>query len=104
MRHLPLVIAAGALCPLFLPGDPQFEEPRALEVGGERIETEHPGYAAPTLADLDGDGIRDLLVGQYNEGKIAVYPGFEAEDGSLAFGSRQWLVADGEIAKVPGIW
>ena len=85
-------------------GEFQFDAPKALEADGERIETEPPGFAAPCLFDLDGDGRRDLLVGQYHEGKVAVYRGLETKDGTLAFGAREWLQAGGETAKVPGIW
>ena len=84
--------------------DYEFNEPQIMKADGKVIEVESPGYAAPCLADLDGDGIRDLLVGQYNEGKFGFYKGLKTEDGTLAFATREWLKAGDEIAKVPGIW
>jgi len=84
--------------------DYEFNEPQIMKAGGKVIEVESPGYAAPCLADVDGDGIRDLLVGQYSEGKFGFYKGLKTEDGTLAFAAREWLKAGDEIAKVPGMW
>ena len=53
----------------------EFEKPVRLLGGGEVIKVEAPGYAAPCLADLNGDGKKDLLVGQFRGGKIKIYPG-----------------------------
>jgi hypothetical protein len=52
------------------------------------------------LADVDGDGKMDLLVGQYNLGKIQVFKGL----GGGKFATGTWLHAEGKTAEVPGIW
>ncbi len=31
------------------------------------------GHAAPLVTDFDGDGVPDLLVGQFEDGKLRVY-------------------------------
>ena len=31
------------------------------------------GHAAPYVTDMDGDGVCDLLVGQFGEGRLALY-------------------------------
>jgi hypothetical protein len=31
------------------------------------------GHAAPLVTDFDGDGVPDLLVGQFEEGKLRIY-------------------------------
>ena len=77
-----------------------FEKPQRLEAGGESIQVEAPGYAAPCWADMNGDGKKDLLVGQFRDGKIKVY--FNA--GAGGFTKGEWLQAGGEVAKVPGVW
>lgn len=77
----------------------EFEKPRALLADGVRIQTEAPGYASPSLADIDGDGVKELLVGQFGEGKVQV---FKKKGDSYAKGS--WLKAGGKTAKVPGVW
>ena len=64
------------------------------------VRVESPGYAAPCWADFDGDGKKDLLVGQFNQGKICVYKNLG--DSKLAAG--QWLQAEGAVAEVPGVW
>ena len=78
----------------------QFTDPVRLTADGVPIATEAPGYAAPAWHDMDGDGLKDLLVGQFSGGKINVYRNLGG--GKLAAG--QWLEADGEVAEVPGIW
>jgi hypothetical protein len=78
----------------------EFEPPVRLKAGGVPIRVEAPGYAAPCLADMDGDGKMDLLVGQYNLGKIQVFKGL----GEGKFARGTWLKAEGKAAEVPGIW
>ena len=78
----------------------EFADPVRLEAGGAAIRVEAPGYAAPCWADLDGDGKKDLLVGQFNGGKIRVFKNLG--DGKLSAG--EWLMAGGKAAEVPGVW
>lgn len=78
----------------------EFERPVRLKGGTEFVRVERPGYAAPCLADIDGDGKPDLLVGQFAKGKIRVYKGLG--DGKFAAGD--WLKAEGAVAEVPGVW
>ncbi len=93
------------LSPLFLTGfayagDFQFEKPVRLKAGDEFVKVEAPGWAAPCWADIDRDGKPDLLVGQFNKGKIRIYRNLGK--GRLAEG--RWLKAEGEVAEVPGVW
>ena len=46
--------------------------PVALKAGGETIDVA-TGHAAPWVADIDGDGVRDLLVGQFSGGKLLFF-------------------------------
>ena len=46
--------------------------PVRLEVAGKPVDTEI-GHAAPCVADFDGDGVQDLLVGQFGQGILWVY-------------------------------
>jgi hypothetical protein len=46
--------------------------PVLVESGGKPIDVEI-GHAAPFVGDFDGDGLADLLVGQFGEGKLRIY-------------------------------
>jgi len=50
----------------------ELAEPVRLEAAGKPIDTEI-GHAAPFVCDFDGDGIKDLLVGQFGEGLLRIY-------------------------------
>jgi len=89
---LPLLLAA--------PQGPQFEPPVRLMAGDSPVKTEAPGFACPSWHDLDKDGKKDLVVGQFAGGKMKVYKSLGG--GKLAAG--EWLMAEGAIAEVPGVW
>jgi hypothetical protein len=97
-----LLAALGLFCWPALCGaaEPRFHPPVRLKAGGAPIRVESPGYAAPCLADLDGDGKMDLLVGQFSGGKIRVFKGL----GGGKFARGAWLKAEGKVAEVPGVW
>ncbi len=78
----------------------EFQKPVRLKADGVPVRVESPGYAAPCWADIDGDGRKDLLVGQFHQGKIRVYRNLG--DGKLAAG--QWRKAEGAVAEIPGVW
>lgn len=46
--------------------------PVRIEAGGKPIDTAI-GHAAPFVADFDGDGVRDLLVGQFGDGILWIF-------------------------------
>jgi hypothetical protein len=78
----------------------EFEPPKRLMADGVPVRVEEPGWACPCWADMDGDGKKDLVVGQFSSGKIRVYKNLG--DGKLAAGD--WLKADGALAEIPGVW
>lgn len=95
-----LVGAGAAVCRAA-----DFELPVRLKAGGAAIRVESPGFAAPCWADINGDGKMELLVGQFNDGKIRVFEHLSA--GKFApegFAPGKWLQAEGEVAEVPGVW
>jgi hypothetical protein len=47
--------------------------PVRLEAAGAVIDTPAIGHAAPFAGDFDGDGVPDLLVGQFEGGLLSIY-------------------------------
>jgi hypothetical protein len=46
--------------------------PVRIEAAGQPIDTS-VGHAAPFVGDFDGDGVKDLLVGQFGDGVLWIY-------------------------------
>ncbi len=73
--------------------------PVKLTAGGKPIDVDI-GHAAPCLADLNGDGVRHLLVGQFGEGKLRIYrnTGTRTEP---RFGALAWFKDGAATGRVP---
>ena len=94
---LSTILAGGAVA---LGGPPEFHPPVRLKADGVPVRVEEPGWACPCWFDMDGDGKKDLLVGQFSGGKIRVYKGL----GNGKLGAGDWLKAGGATAEIPGVW
>lgn len=73
--------------------------PVRLKAAGEYIDTDI-GHAAPYVYDIDGDGKRDLLVGQFGDGKLRIYKN-EGSNDAPDYAEVAWFHARGELVKVP---
>lgn len=68
-----LVLVLTGLIPIESAGlAPDLAPPVRLEAAGKPIDT-NIGHAAPFVCDFDGDGVKDLLVGQFGEGILWIY-------------------------------
>ena len=68
-----LVLALLGLGPAPVDGTAgEFTPQVRIEAAGRPIDTE-VGHAAPFVGDFDGDGVDDLLVGQFGGGILWVY-------------------------------
>jgi hypothetical protein len=80
-------------------GQADLAPPVRIEAGGRPIDV-NIGHAAPFWADLNGDGKMTLLVGQFGEGKLRLYPDVGARS-SPRFDKFEWLQANGKTCTVP---
>ena len=74
MRAL-LIAAAGVALFLAAPAaqaDAELAAPVKIQAGGQPINVDI-GHAAPFYGDIDGDGSKHLLVGQFQGGKLRIY-------------------------------
>jgi hypothetical protein len=79
---------------------PDLAAPVHVLAGGRPLDVERSGHAAPFVGDFDGDGLPDLLVGQYHEGRLRIYRN-KGTKGSPKYDSWEWFRAGGKIASVP---
>jgi len=73
---------------------PVFDAPVAIEANGGPINVGAGGNASPFVVDWNGDGKQDLLLGQYNGGKVRFYENI-GENFAPVFGDSTFLQADG---------
>ena len=74
--------------------------PVRIEAGGEIIDVGSCiGHAGPRLEDLDGDGLQDLLVGDF-KGHIHVHRN-TGTNSAPVYASGQLMEANGEVVKLP---
>jgi hypothetical protein len=78
----------------------EFEPPRQLLAGGKPIDVQRLGHSAPFVGDFDNDGLDDLLVGEFSDGRLRIFRniGSRAE---AKFDTYHWFEAGGELGRVP---
>jgi hypothetical protein len=91
-------IMAGVLAAA-QPGPTDLAPAVRLLAAGQPINVD-VGHAAPFVADLNGDGKITLLVGQFGEGKLRLYPNAGTRS-DPRFDKFDWLQAGGKLATVP---
>lgn len=74
--------------------------PVQVQAEGGGIDITEVGHAAPFHADIDGDGKRDLLVGQFGGGKLRIYKN-EGTDAEPRFGRYDYMKAGADRGTVP---
>ena len=78
----------------------ELEKPFRLLADGKPLDVEGTGYAAPFVGDFDGDGKRDLLVGQFSSGKLRIYTNKGTQE-KPEFSDFAWFQDDAETGRVP---
>jgi hypothetical protein len=82
-----------------LSGGGELAPPFPVEAGGRAIDVEG-GNSAPFWQDLDGDGLAELLVGQFEQGCVRVYKNLGAK-GAPRFDGFEFLRAGDGLLRVP---
>lgn len=77
---------------------PRFSGPTRIESNGVPIDLGN--YTAPVMFDWNGDGKKDMVVGQFSQGQIAFFENV-GEDSAPVFAGLDYLRADGEIIRLP---
>ena len=91
---LPVLLLGGACAQAV-----DFEDPIRIQADGKDIDVDG-GHAAPYFADWDGDGKRDLLVGQFAGGELRIYKNV-GTDKSPRFTKFELFQAGGDLGTVP---
>ncbi|KPK64490.1 hypothetical protein AMJ83_01915 [candidate division WOR_3 bacterium SM23_42] len=73
---------------------PVFDDPVYIEANGTPINVGYGGNASPFIIDWDGDGKQDLLLGQFNQGRVRFYPNI-GTNYNPTFSDFIYLQADG---------
>jgi hypothetical protein len=98
MKKTPAALALSVLAatPAFAQ---ELSKPVRLEAGGKPIDTDI-GHATPALYDWDGDGKRDLLVGQFGGGKMKIFKN-TGTNAKPAFAAEEWFTAGDKVVTTP---
>ena len=95
-----LLVATGLFTNSVIVGA-DFEDPIRLKTqSNEPITVESPGYACPTVVDLDGDGAKDLVVGQFRDGAMKFYRNLAPADSPPSFAEGEFLKQHGSKRRV----
>jgi len=90
---LTALIVAGTTSAL-----PPYMIKQSIECAGTPIDVGL--YGSPCFQDWDGDGVSDLIIGQYDQGKIRIYLN-EGTNEYLIFNSWEYMQADGADITLP---
>lgn len=77
----------------------EFLKPERIKAGDKAIDVSI-GHAAPFVTDINGDGKKDLLVGQFGAGKLHIFYNV-GTDKAPKFDKSEWFKAGADVARVP---
>jgi hypothetical protein len=80
------------------PGLQEFHAGGPITDGGKPMDV--GSYAAPLKTDWDGDGLEDLLVGQFDGGRVRFYPNLGSPQAPV-FDGFEYLMNGEDFLSVP---
>jgi hypothetical protein len=89
VRAVPLLLLLAGAC---IAQVPQFASPFIVQANGSNLVVEL--ISDPFLVDWNGDGLNDLVIGQFTGGKIRFYPNSGTNEDPV-FTTYEFLEADG---------
>ena len=98
-RMLVLALCASEWFVPFL-GAGELLPPTQVCVDGRPLDVQRTGHSAPFVGDFDGDGIDDLLVGEFYEGRLRIFRNMGSNQ-KPRFKQHLWFQAGGRLGKVP---
>jgi len=98
MQKTSVLIAVALLAPLALGATPFFVGPELVKDNGTPIDVGY--YGAPTMADWNIDGAKDLVLGQFDSGKIRLYLN-QGSDTAPAFNGYTFFQSGGVDITLP---
>jgi hypothetical protein len=98
MQKLFVLVAVALLAPLALGVTPCFTGPELINDGGVPIDVGY--YGAPTMYDWNHDGAKDLVLGQFDSGKVRLYLN-QGPDTAPAFNGYTFFQSGGVDITLP---
>jgi hypothetical protein len=98
MRKLFVLVAVVLFAPLALGVTLRFAGPELINDGGTPIDVGY--YGAPTMSDWNRDGAKDLILGQFDLGKVRLYLN-QGSDTAPAFNGYTFFQAGGVDITLP---
>jgi hypothetical protein len=82
------------------PNETSLDKPVKVFAGKLPLDVQRSGHSAPFVGDFDGDGLPDLLVGQFTDGKLRIYRNVGTRQ-QPRFDGYEWFKAGGDFGRVP---